>query len=319
MSSIAPSLVSHYQLYSARRSVINDRSGSSSLVASVSSSSTRNKNSPNPISAFNGNADENGGEERHQRVRRRDMMSTIVLAPASFTFLMEEKAAHAMLVDESKSISAASTILESLVSVFNGETGLLVSSGFVWNSSNDDWYVATTAADLSKNSKSLQVEFADGREYAATVAFSDIDTNIAFVRVKVDGNAGATPPKAAMIGRSGNLKVGQDVLAAFKESSRRGGGDIGNSVVRSGIVSGLNRTVPSVTGRPLRNCIQTTASFPKEGGGGILVDSDGAVIGVLAPTYTGKSGVSAGSSNGIFFAIGVDSYVLISQKLSTAR
>ena len=151
------------------------------------------------------------------------------------------------------------------------------------------------------------------------MAFSDIDTNIAFVRVKVDGNAGTTPPKAAMIGRSGNLKVGQDVLAAFKESSRRGGGDIGNSVVRSGIVSGLNRTVPSVTGRPLRNCIQTTASFPKEGGGGILVDSDGAVIGVLAPTYTGKSGVSAGSSNGIFFAIGVDSYVLISQKLSAAR
>ena len=82
-----------------------------------------------------------------------------------------------MLVDESKSISAASTILESLVSVFNGETGLLVSSGFVWSiAANDkDWYVATTATDLSKNSKSLQVEFADGREYAATVAFSDID------------------------------------------------------------------------------------------------------------------------------------------------
>jgi S1-C subfamily serine protease len=108
-------------------------------------------------------------------------------------------------------------------------------------------------------------------------------------------------------------------LAAFKESSRRGGGDIGNSVIRSGIVSGLNRTVPSVTGRPLRNCIQTTASFPNEGGGGVLVDSGGAVIGILAPTYTGKSGVSAGSSNGIFFAVGVDSYVLISQKLSAAR
>ena len=43
----------------------------------------------------------------------------------------------------------------------------------------------------------------------------------------------------------------------------------------------------------------------------MLVDSGGAVIGILAPTYTGKSGVSAGSSNGIFFAVGVDSYVLI--------
>ena len=96
-----------------------------------------------------------------------------------------------MLVDESKSISAASTILESLVSVFNGETGLLVSSGFVWSiaANDNNWYVATTATDLSKNSKSLQVEFADGREYAATVAFSDIDTNIAFLRVnKVEGN-----------------------------------------------------------------------------------------------------------------------------------
>ena len=244
--------------------------------------------------------------------------TALVLATSS-----SENAAHAMLVDESKSISAASTILESLVSVFNGETGLLVSSGFVWSiaANDNNWYVATTATDLSKNSKSLQVEFADGREYAATVAFSDIDTNIAFLRVnKVEGNnAGAPPPKAAKIGRSGNLKVGQDALAAFKESSRRGGGDIGNSVIRSGIVSGLNRTVPSVTGRPLRNCIQTTASFPNEGGGGVLVDSGGAVIGILAPTYTGKSGVSAGVSNGIFFAVGVDSYVLISQKLWAAR
>tara|TARA_B100000530_G_scaffold336828_1_gene292891 strand:+ start:1797 stop:2498 length:702 start_codon:yes stop_codon:yes gene_type:complete len=228
------------------------------------------------------------------------------------TILSSEDHALAMLVDESKSVSAASTILDSLCCVFNGETGLLVSSGFVWYVSNDNWYVATTASELSKNSKNLQVEFADGREFAATVAFSDIDTNIAFVRVKVDG---APPPKVARIGRSGNLKVGQDVLAAFKENSRRGG-DIGNAVVRSGIVSGLNRTVPSVTGRPLRNCIQTTASFPKEGSGGVLVDSGGTVIGVLAPTYAGKSGVSAGSSNGIFFAIGVDSYVLISQKLT---
>jgi S1-C subfamily serine protease len=238
--------------------------------------------------------------------------TTLLLATTAMTILSSEDHALAMLVDESKSVSAASTILDSLCCVFNGETGLLVSSGFVWYVSNDNWYVATTASELSKNSKNLQVEFADGREFAATVAFSDIDTNIAFLRVKVDG---APPPKAARIGRSGNLKVGQDVLAAFKENSRRGG-DIGNAVVRSGIVSGLNRTVPSVTGRPLRNCIQTTASFPKEGSGGVLVDSGGTVIGVLAPTYAGKSGVSAGSSNGIFFAIGVDSYVLISQKLT---
>ena len=109
----------------------------------------------------------------------------------------------------------------------------------------------------------------------------------------------------------GNLKVGQDVLAAFKENSR--GGDIGNAVVRSGIVSGLNRTVPSVTGRPLRIAFKQPSY--KEGWRR-LGDSGGTVIGVLAPTYAGKSGVSAGSSNGIFFAIGVDSRVLISQKLT---
>ena len=299
----------------------------SSLLASVSSTNHRQRLPSKSSSSYssackspNDHQSQNqSGEGEHKRRHRRDVVllptfTALVLATSS-----SENAAHAMLVDESKSISAASTILESLVSVFNGETGLLVSSGFVWSiaANDNNWYVATTATYLSKNSKSLQVEFADGREYAATVAFSDIDTNIAFLRVnKVEGNnAGAPPPKAAKIGRSGNLKVGQDALAAFKESSRRGGGDIGNSVIRSGIVSGLNRTVPSATGRPLRNCIQTTASFPNEGGGGVLVDSGGAVIGILAPTYTGKSGVSAGSSNGIFFAVGVDSYVLISEKL----
>ena len=335
MSLIAhPSLASpHHQssraASAAARNVTNDRFRSS-LLASVSSNHRQrlpSKSSSSYSSAHKSpndhQAQNQSGEGERQRRRRRDVILLPTCTALVLAISSSENAAHAMLVDESKSISAASTILESLVSVFNGETGLLVSSGFVWSiSANDkDWYVATTATDLSKNSKSLQVEFADGREYAATVAFSDIDTNIAFLRVnKVEGNnAGAPPPKAAKIGRSGNLKVGQDVLAAFKESSRRGGGDIGNSVIRSGIVSGLNRTVPSVTGRPLRNCIQTTASFPNEGGGGVLVDSGGAVIGILAPTYTGKSGVSAGVSNGIFFAVGVDSYVLISQKLSAAR
>ena len=335
MSLIAhPSLASPHHQSSradiAARSVTNDRFRSS-LLASVSSTNHRQRLPSKSSSSYssackspNDHQSQNqSGEGEHKRRHRRDVVllptfTALVLATSS-----SENAAHAMLVDESKSISAASTILESLVSVFNGETGLLVSSGFVWSiaANDNNWYVATTATDLSKNSKSLQVEFADGREYAATVAFSDIDTNIAFLRVnKVEGNnAGAPPPKAAKIGRSGNLKVGQDALAAFKESSRRGGGDIGNSVIRSGIVSGLNRTVPSVTGRPLRNCIQTTASFPNEGGGGVLVDSGGAVIGILAPTYTGKSGVSAGTNNGIFFAVGVDSYVLISQKLSAAR
>ena len=335
MSLIAhPSLASpHHQssraASAAARNVTNDRFRSS-LLASVSSNHRQrlpSKSSSSYSSAHKSPNDhqaqnQSGGGE-HKRRRRRDVILLPTFSALALATSSSENAAHAMLVDESKSISAASTILESLVSVFNGETGLLVSSGFVWSISANDknWYVATTATDLSKNSKSLQVEFADGREYAATVAFSDIDTNIAFLRVnKVEGNnAGAPPPKAAKIGRSGNLKVGQDVLAAFKESSRRGGGDIGNSVIRSGIVSGLNRTVPSVTGRPLRNCIQTTASFPNEGGGGVLVDSGGAVIGILAPTYTGKSGVSAGSSNGIFFAVGVDSFVLISQKLSAAR
>ena len=335
MSLIAhPSLASPHHQSSradiAARSVTNDRFRSS-LLASVSSTNHRQRLPSKSSSSYSSahkspndhQAQNQSGEGERQRRRRRDVIllptcTALVLATSS-----SENAAHAMLVDESKSISAASTILESLVSVFNGETGLLVSSGFVWSiaANDNNWYVATTATDLSKNSKSLQVEFADGREYAATVAFSDIDTNIAFLRVnKVEGNnAGAPPPKAAKIGRSGNLKVGQDALAAFKESSRRGGGDIGNSVIRSGIVSGLNRTVPSATGRPLRNCIQTTASFPNEGGGGVLVDSGGAVIGILAPTYTGKSGVSAGTNNGIFFAVGVDSYVLISQKLSAAR
>ena len=335
MSLIAhPSLASpHHQssraASAAARNATNDRFRSS-LLASVSSNHRQrlpSKSSSSYSSAHKSpndhQAQNQSGEGERQRRRRRDVILLPTCTALVLAISSSENAAHAMLVDESKSISAASTILESLVSVFNGETGLLVSSGFVWSiSANDkDWYVATTATDLSKNSKSLQVEFADGREYAATVAFSDIDTNIAFLRVnKVEGNnAGAPPPKAAKIGRSGNLKVGQDVLAAFKESSRRGGGDIGNSVIRSGIVSGLNRTVPSVTGRPLRNCIQTTASFPNEGGGGVLVDSGGAVIGILAPTYTGKSGVSAGVSNGIFFAVGVDSYVLISQKLWAAR
>ena len=110
-----------------------------------------------------------------------------------------------MLVDKIQIRLCSFNDLDSLCCVFNGETGLLVSSGFVWYVSNDNWYVATTASNYQRIARIYEVEFADGREFAATVAFSDIDTNIAFVRVKVDGSA----TKAARIGRSGNLKVGQ--------------------------------------------------------------------------------------------------------------
>ena len=124
MSLIAhPSLASPHHQSSradiAARSVTNDRFRSS-LLASVSSTNHRQRLPSKSSSSYssackspNDHQSQNqSGEGEHKRRHRRDVVllptfTALVLATSS-----SENAAHAMLVDESKSISAASTILE---------------------------------------------------------------------------------------------------------------------------------------------------------------------------------------------------------------
>jgi 2-alkenal reductase len=96
------------------------------------------------------------------------------------------------------------------------------------------------------------------------------------------------------IGTSADLKVGQSVFAI--------GNPFGlDRTLTTGIISALNRTLPTKTNREIRGVIQTDAAINPGNSGGPLLDSSGRLIGVNTAIIS-KSGGYAG----IGFAVPVD-------------
>lgn len=114
------------------------------------------------------------------------------------------------------------------------------------------------------------VTFADGTEVRADVLGRDPGNDLAIVKARDAGEL----LKPATLGDSSQVKVGQPVVA------------IGNpfdleATMTAGIVSGLNRTLPSsANGRPIRGLIQTDAAVNPGNSGGPLLTLDGKVIGI---------------------------------------
>ena len=119
----------------------------------------------------------------------------------------------------------------------------------------------------------------------ATVLGADATEDLALLRV--EGASGLT---AAELGRSADVKVGDDVVAIGNALGLRG-----SPTVTRGIVSALNRSVSSLTG-----LIQTDAAINPGNSGGPLVNATGQVVGV----NTASAGPRGGQNIG--FAIPVD-------------
>ena len=137
------------------------------------------------------------------------------------------------------------------------------------------------------------------RPPTATVVGTDPLTDTAVI--KAEDVSGLT---AATIGKSGNLDVGQDVVAI--------GSPFGlESTVTSGIVSALNRPVNvgsdeegNATTYP---AIQTDAAINPGNSGGPLVDMNGDVVGINSSIRTSSSSTTEeGGSIGLGFAIPIE-------------
>ncbi len=158
-------------------------------------------------------------------------------------------------------------------------------SGFVWDK---DGHVVTNFHVIEDGSK-FSVTLGDA-EYDAALVGAAPDKDVAVL--KVDAPAGRLVP--LVVGRSGDLVVGQRVLAV--------GNPFGfDHTLTTGVVSGLGRELRSPSGRRIRDVIQTDAAINPGNSGGPLLDSSGRLIGINSAIYS-----PSGASAGISFAVPVD-------------
>ena len=166
-------------------------------------------------------------------------------------------------------------------------------SGFVWD---ERGYVVTNFHVVQNTSR--QFVFLDGRTtpIEARIVGVDPDYDIAVVKIDPpDGNVPAIP-----VGTSKDLLVGQKVFAI--------GNPFGlDHTLTTGIISGLGREIPSLTGRPIQGVIQTDAAINPGNSGGPLLDSAGRLIGMNTAIATPGGGVNGQGFNvGVGFAVPVD-------------
>lgn len=129
-----------------------------------------------------------------------------------------------------------------------------------------DGYIVTNS-HVVEGAGAVEVSLADGTVYPAQVVGQDPATDLALVRVPASGLP------IACLGDSDKLKVGQVAIAI--------GNPLGfQSTVTAGVISALDRSLRSRTGRLIENIIQTDAALNPGNSGGPLVDSRGLVVGI---------------------------------------
>jgi len=133
----------------------------------------------------------------------------------------------------------------------------------------------------------IHVLLFNGQEFEAALVGHDAISDVAVLRIEA-------PPEVLfpiMPGDSGHLRVGQRVFA------------IGNPfglerTMTVGIISSLNRTLPSRHARLMRSMVQIDAALNQGNSGGPLLDSHGRLIGMNTAIAS-----STGENTGVGFAI----------------
>jgi S1-C subfamily serine protease len=196
-------------------------------------------------------------------------------------------------------------------SVININTKATVTSGFFLMESPSEGAGSGIVIDkqghvltnfhVVEGAQEIQAVLYDGSSHDASLVGVDPVTDVAVLRV--DAPADLLVP--VQFGSSNDLKVGQRVFA------------IGNPfglerTLTTGIISSLNRSLPTRAGRTIKSIIQTDAAINPGNSGGPLLDSGSLLIGMTTAIAS-----RTGQSSGVGFAIPVGTLERIVPQLIT--
>src|SRR5690606_19049449 len=161
--------------------------------------------------------------------------------------------------------------------------GESMGSGFIISS---DGYVLTNH-HVVDGANEVKVKLSDGREFAAEVVGSDVQSDVALLKIDASGLP------ALRIGDSNKLKPGQWAIAI--------GSPFGlDHSVTAGIVSAVGRSNP-YAGQQYVPFIQTDVAINRGNSGGPLLNVRGEVIGINSQIFSNSGGYM-----GVSFAIPID-------------
>jgi len=207
--------------------------------------------------------------------------------PVAQTRLSEvEKSVTSLFREAAPSVAYITTEARRFDPLAGVELAQGAGSGFVWDTLGH----IVTNFHVIEDTDTVYVQLDVGDPIAAKVIGGSADYDIAVVRLS-EVPKGLRP---LPIGDSKSLQVGQSTFAI--------GNPFGLSrTLTTGIVSALERRLPTSRGREVRGVIQTDAAINPGNSGGPLLDSSGRLIGVNSAIYS-----ESGTSAGIGFAIPVD-------------
>ena len=179
-------------------------------------------------------------------------------------------------------------------SVVTVEVGDLDDDTLILNGSGSgvilaDGYIATNH-HVIEDATFARVVLEDGRTYDAEIIGSDAYTDLAVLRVDIDGL------RPIEFGSTDDLAIGQTAVAVGNPLGQDGGVSL-----TVGVVSALSRTVDFGDQTALYGMLQTDAPITSGSSGGALVDESGRLIGITAAI-----GVSQAGAEGIGYAIPVE-------------
>ena len=180
---------------------------------------------------------------------------------------------------------------------FMGEAQVEEGSGSGWVLDQQGHII--TNHHVIDGSDMVTVTLFEGEPLPARIVGSDPQNDIALLKVEA-------PPEMLFpvsLGRSDTLRVGQKIFA------------IGNPfglerTMTVGVVSSLQRSLRSKSGRLMKNIVQVDAALNQGNSGGPLLDSDGLLIGMNTAIAT-----LTGENTGVGFAIPVNTIRRVSAQL----
>lgn len=158
-----------------------------------------------------------------------------------------------------------------LVAQASQGSGVLISpDGLIW-----------TAAHVVQSAEEVQIEFTDGDIYQGEVLTSNVEADVALV--KISGDFQLQNKKVAVIGDSDKAEIGEDVFVlgaphGFKQSLSRG------------ILSGRFSPESLMNDFIKIEFLQTDASINPGNSGGPMFNMKGEVIGIASRIFTNSGG-----------------------------